>query len=78
MLILKFFQWYKGLIFTECEHDLFKLGDNSVPGEHYITCKNGKAPTLRGKWDYKWKSTAAYSGKNSKGKLSGTTFMKVS
>ena len=74
----KFEKWHEGLIFTECEHDLFKLGDNDVPGEHYITYKNGKAPTLRGKWDYKWESTAAYSGKNSKGNMSGTTFMKVS
>jgi hypothetical protein len=74
----KFEKWHDGLIFTDCNHDLFKLGDNAVPGEHYITYKNGKAPTLRGKWDYKWESTAAYSGKNSKGKLSGTTFMKVS
>jgi hypothetical protein len=32
----------------------------------------------RERWDYKWESTAAYSNKNSKGKLSGTTFMKVS
>lgn len=74
----KFEKWHEGLIFTDCDHDLFKLGDNAVSGEHYITYKNGKAPTLRGKWDYKWESTAAYSGKNSKGKISGTTFMKVS
>jgi hypothetical protein len=71
-------KWHDGLIFIQCDHDLFKLGDNAVPGEHYFTYKNGKAPTLRGKWDYTWESTAAYSGKNSKGKLSGTTFMKVS
>ena len=67
----------EGLIFINCEHDLFGLGDNSIHGEHYITYKNGKLPTLRGKWEYKWESTAAYSGKNSKGKLSGTTFMKI-
>ncbi|UUF14171.1 MULTISPECIES: hypothetical protein [Flavobacterium] len=74
----KFEKWNEGLIFIDCDHDLFKLGDNAVSGEHYIKYKNGKAPTLRGKWDYKWESTAAYSGKNSKGNLSGTTFMKVS
>ena len=74
----KFEKWHDGLIFTDCDHDIFMLGDNAVSGKHYITYKNGKAPTLRGKWDYKWETTAAYSGRNSKGKLSGTTFMKVS
>jgi len=32
---------------------------------------------LRGEYDYKWETTAAYSGKSKDGKKTGTTFVKV-
>ncbi|MBC7384072.1 MAG: hypothetical protein H7296_13990 [Bacteroidia bacterium] len=71
-------KWAEGLKFTDIKHDLFNLGNNAVSGENYWLDKNNKPTKLRGKWDYKWESTAAYSGTTPKGGTSGTTFMKVS
>ncbi len=70
-------KWAEGMIFTDDDHDIFCLGNNPKPGVEYIKNKKGKNSIIRGKYDYKWESTAAYGGKNRKGKFYGTIFMKV-
>lgn len=70
-------KWSEGMDFTIDEHDLFSLGDNKKPGKEYWLDKNKKPTKLRGEYDYKWETTAAYSGKSKSGKKSGTTFVKV-
>jgi len=70
-------KWAEGLKFTDTKHDLFNLGNNAVPGETFWLNKNNKPTVSRGKWDYKWESTAAYRGTTPQGGTSATTFMKV-
>jgi len=70
-------KWSEGLKFSESSHDLLQLGNKSVPGKTYWYDKKGNVTGTRGSWDYKWQSTATYSGKSKGGRTSGTTFMKT-
>ncbi|MGB1283811.1 MAG: DUF4280 domain-containing protein [Polaribacter sp.] len=57
-------KWREGYQFTSMDHDIFFLGDYLKSGKTWWKDKSGKKTKVRGEWDYKWKSTAAFSGKN--------------
>ncbi|MEO7088616.1 MAG: RHS repeat-associated core domain-containing protein [Bacteroidia bacterium] len=70
-------KWAEGLRFSSQADNLFGLKNNAKPGVGYFFNKAGKETGIRGTYDYKWETTAAYGGIGIGGKTYGTTFMKV-
>ena len=51
-----------GIHFTDPAHNIYGIAEKDVPGEEWWRDASGKKTKLRGKWDYKYESTAAYGG----------------
>lgn len=51
-----------GIHFTDAKHNIYNIAEKNVPGEEWWRDTAGKKTKLRGKWDYKYESTAAYGG----------------
>ena len=51
-----------GIHITDPKHNIYGIADKKVPDEVWWTDANGKKTKLRGKWDYKYESTAGLGG----------------
>jgi hypothetical protein len=51
-----------GIHFTDPAHNIYGIENKDVPGEVWWKDAKGNKTKLRGKWDYKFESTAAYGG----------------
>lgn len=51
-----------GIHITDPKHNIYGIADKNVPDEVWWTDANGKKTKLRGKWDYKYESTAGHGG----------------
>jgi len=51
-----------GIHFTDPKHNIYGIEEKDVPGEEWWRDAQGKNTKLRGKWNYKYESTAAYGG----------------
>jgi hypothetical protein len=51
-----------GIHFTDSKHNIYDIKDKDMPGEVWWKDAKGNKTKLRGKWDYKYESTAAYGG----------------
>ena len=51
-----------GVHITDPKHNIYKIDDKDVPGETWWLDAKGKKTKLRGKWDYKYESTAGWGG----------------
>ncbi|HEY1398109.1 hypothetical protein [Roseateles sp.] len=51
-----------GIHITDPKHNIYDIKDKDVPGEEWWRSATGAKTKLRGKWDYKYESTAAYGG----------------
>jgi hypothetical protein len=51
-----------GIHFTDPAHNIYQIAEKEVPGEEWWRDANGNNTKLRGKWKYKYESTAAYGG----------------
>lgn len=51
-----------GIRITDPNHNIYSIQSKDVPGEEWWRDASGKNTKLRGKWDYKYESTAAYGG----------------
>lgn len=51
-----------GIRITDPKHNIYSIESKDVPGEEWWRDANGKNTKLRGKWSYKYESTAAYGG----------------
>lgn len=51
-----------GIRFTDPSHNIYDIAEKDVPGESWWTNAKGARTNLRGKWDYKYESTAAFGG----------------
>ena len=56
-------KWKKGYKFTNPDNDIFFLGNKKKSGETWWINKGVKT-RIRGTWEYKWESRAAFSGIN--------------
>ena len=51
-----------GILISDPTHNIYKIESKAVPGEEWWRDVSGKKTKLRGKWDYKFESTAAHGG----------------
>ena len=51
-----------GIKFTDPKHNIYNIKESVVPGEEWWLDAKRKPTRLRGKWKYKYESTAAYGG----------------
>jgi hypothetical protein len=51
-----------GVHITDQAHNIYGIEDKEVPGENWLLDANGKKTRLRGKWKYKYESTAGWGG----------------
>lgn len=51
-----------GIHITDPAHNIYNLENKDVPGEEWWRDAKGNNTNLRGKWSYKYESTAAYGG----------------
>ncbi len=51
-----------GIHITDPKHNIYDIKDKNVPGEEWWRNAKGEKTKLRGKWDYKYESTAAHGG----------------
>ena len=51
-----------GIHFSDDAHNIYGIKEKDVPGEEWWRDKQGKKTKLRGKWTYKYESTAAWGG----------------
>ncbi len=51
-----------GIKFTDPKHNIYNIKETVVPGEEWWLDAKRKPTRLRGKWNYKYESTAAYGG----------------
>lgn len=51
-----------GIHITDPAHDIYGIEDKDVPGETWWLDAKGRKTKLRGKWTYKYESTAGWGG----------------
>lgn len=51
-----------GIRISDPAHNIYKINNKDVPGEEWWRDAQGNNTKLRGKWSYKYESTAAYGG----------------
>ncbi len=51
-----------GIKFTDPKHNIYDIAEKNVPGENFWRDANNRPTKSRGKWNYKYESTAAYGG----------------
>lgn len=51
-----------GIHIADPSHNIYKIENKDVPGEEWWRDAKGKNTSLRGKWSYKYESTAGYGG----------------
>lgn len=51
-----------GIHITDPSHNIYKIENKDVPGEEWWRDAKGNNTSLRGKWSYKYQSTAAHGG----------------
>lgn len=51
-----------GIRFGDASHNIYGIDEKDVPGEEWWRNAAGQNTRLRGRWDYKYESTAAYGG----------------
>ena len=51
-----------GIRITDASHNIYGIASKDVPGEEWWRDKEGNKTKLRGKWDYKFESTAGWGG----------------
>ncbi|UXH79187.1 hypothetical protein [Roseateles amylovorans] len=51
-----------GIKFTDPKHNIYNIAEKNVPDENFWMDANNRPTKSRGKWNYKFESTAAYGG----------------